>query len=61
MLKDDGFFLYVTYRQPHFIKPLLNRDNIWDLEMEYLTDDKSSFEYLGFILKKSTAGTHQRS
>lgn len=37
------------------MKPLLNRDDIWDLEMEYLTDDKSSFEYHGFILRKSSS------
>jgi hypothetical protein len=24
VLEDDGVFLYVTYRQPHFIKPILN-------------------------------------
>jgi hypothetical protein len=35
------------------MKPLLNGDGIWDLEMEYLTDDKSSFEYHGFILRKA--------
>jgi hypothetical protein len=39
------------------MKPLLNRDGIWKLEMEYLTDDKSSFEYHGFILRRAdTAG-----
>ncbi|CZT17986.1 uncharacterized protein RCC_03825 [Ramularia collo-cygni] len=54
VLKDDGVFLYVTYRQPHFMKPLLNRDNIWDLDMEYLSNDKGSFEYHGFILRKSS-------
>jgi hypothetical protein len=32
VLKDDGVFLYVTYRQPHFIKPILNREVEWDLE-----------------------------
>lgn len=38
------------------MKPLLNRGDIWDLEMEYLEDDKSSFEYHGFILKKKKSG-----
>ncbi|OSS46087.1 hypothetical protein B5807_08313 [Epicoccum nigrum] len=52
VLKDDGFFLYITYRQPHFIKPILNRDNEWDYEMETLGGGDSSFEYYGFILKK---------
>ncbi|KAJ4413347.1 hypothetical protein N0V91_000322 [Didymella pomorum] len=52
VLKEDGFFLYITYRQPHFIKPILNRDNEWDYEMEVLGGGDSSFEYYGFILRK---------
>jgi hypothetical protein len=51
VLKDDGVFLYITYRQPHFIKPILNRANEWDLEMEVMGDG-DSFEYFGFVLKK---------
>ncbi|KAH5426584.1 hypothetical protein HBI47_118430 [Parastagonospora nodorum] len=55
VLKDDGVFLYVTYRQPHFIKPILNRDSEWEMEMEVMGGG-DSFEYFGFILKKH-AGT----
>jgi hypothetical protein len=51
VLKDDGVFLYITYRQPHFIKPILNRANEWDLTMEVMGDG-ASFEYFGFVLKK---------
>ncbi|KAI9665721.1 MAG: hypothetical protein M1821_003655 [Bathelium mastoideum] len=51
-LKDDGIFLYVTYRQPHFVKPLLNRDDWWDLAVETLSDGEGSFEYYGFVLRK---------
>lgn len=51
-LKPDGIFLYITYRQPHFIKPLINRSNQWDLEFEVLQDGDSSFEYHAFILRK---------
>jgi hypothetical protein len=54
VLKDDGFFLYITYRQPHFVKPILNRDNEWKLEMEILGGG-DSFEYFGFILQKQQA------
>ena len=54
VLKDDGVFLYITYRQPHFIKPILNRDNEWDLEMEIMGGG-DTFQYFGFILKKYTA------
>jgi hypothetical protein len=52
VLRYDGVFLYITFRQPHFMRPILNRDDIWDLQMEFLSDDKSSFDYHGFILKK---------
>jgi hypothetical protein len=55
VLKDDGVFLYITYRQPHFIKPILNRDDAWDLEMDVMGGG-DTFQYFGFILKKSTAG-----
>ena len=51
MLKDDGVFLYVTYRQPHFIKPILNRNGEWEVEMEVMGGG-DSFEYFGFVLRK---------
>jgi hypothetical protein len=53
VLKDDGVFLYVTYRQPHFIKPILNRDDEWSMEMEVMGGG-DSFQYFGFVLKKHT-------
>ncbi|KAI7152970.1 hypothetical protein KC349_g8664 [Hortaea werneckii] len=51
-LKDDGVFLYVTYRQPHFVKPLLNQDKLWDLTTEELSGGGNSFDYYAFVLKK---------
>ena len=29
ILKPGGLWLCVTFRQPHFIRPLLKRDEIW--------------------------------
>ncbi|EME79980.1 uncharacterized protein MYCFIDRAFT_86729 [Pseudocercospora fijiensis CIRAD86] len=53
VLKDDGVFLYVTYRQPHFMKPLLNPEGKWEMEMEVLGGGGgSSFEYFGWGLRK---------
>ncbi len=52
MLKDDGVLLYITFRQPHFIKPLLNPDNAWDLDMQVLGEE-GSFDYYGFVMRKS--------
>lgn len=56
ILKDDGVFLYVTYRQPHFIRPLLNCEGTsWDIDMEVLGSGESSFAYHGFILRKASS------
>lgn len=55
MLKDGGVFLYITYRQPHFVKPLLNQDNLWDLQMEVLQGGENSFEYYAFVLRRARA------
>lgn len=52
-MKDEGVFLYITYRQPHFVKPLLNQDNLWDLQMEVLQGGENSFEYYAFILRRA--------
>lgn len=55
VLKPDGRFLYITYRQPHFVKPLLNCNGVnWNTTMEVLGDSKSSFDYFGFVLQKAT-------
>ncbi|GIZ42715.1 hypothetical protein CKM354_000597400 [Cercospora kikuchii] len=52
-LKSTGVFLYITYRQPHFVKPLLNQDNLWDMHMEVLKPSENSFEYYAFVLRKA--------
>ncbi|KAH7091507.1 S-adenosyl-L-methionine-dependent methyltransferase [Paraphoma chrysanthemicola] len=51
VLKDDGVFLCVTFRQPHFMKPIINRNNEWDLRMDEIGSG-NSFQYFGFVLKK---------
>ncbi|KAL7908230.1 hypothetical protein GGI35DRAFT_453654 [Trichoderma velutinum] len=51
VLKDDGVFFYVTFRQPHFQIPLLNLDNLWHIEAKVLRND-DSFDYYGYIMKK---------
>ena len=54
VLKPGGKWLYVTYRQPHFLKPLLARESVWRMEVETLQDSVGSFEYFGFIMTKHT-------
>jgi ubiquinone/menaquinone biosynthesis C-methylase UbiE len=54
VLKPGGFWLYITYRQPHFVKPLLQRENKWDLTVEVLedVDGAGGFDYFGFIMRR---------
>jgi len=54
VLRPGGLWLYITYRQPHFLKPHLTRENIWDLSVEPLKDPDGAggFDYFGFIMKK---------
>lgn len=55
VLKADGIFLYVTYRQPHFLKPLLNCKGVdWAIEVEVLGGSDSSFDYHAFVLRRAT-------
>ncbi|KAI1773278.1 S-adenosyl-L-methionine-dependent methyltransferase [Hypoxylon cercidicola] len=52
VLKPDGVFLYITYRQPHFIRPLLQRGGLdWEVQVENVGGSDSSFGYFGFICK----------
>lgn len=52
-MKKGGVFLYITYRQPHFIKPIVTRENIWPgFEIENLQAEKGMFEYFGFVMRK---------
>lgn len=53
VLKDDGVFLWVTFRQPHFMKPLLDREGLWDLQLEILGGKGGAFDYYGWAIKKS--------
>lgn len=52
VLKPSGVFLYVTFRQPHFIKPLLTCDGTnWDVEMEIIGASGGSFGYSGIVCR----------
>ncbi|KAK0256190.1 hypothetical protein LTR91_003675 [Friedmanniomyces endolithicus] len=57
VLKHDGVFLYITFRQPHFVKPLLNQDELWDLTFEVLRESESSFDYYAFSMKEATTSS----
>ena len=58
VLKSDAVFVYVTYRQPHFIRPLLSREGAeWDIKVDVLGGPESSLDYHGFVLKKAALST----
>jgi EEF1A lysine methyltransferase 4 len=55
VLVQGGRFLYVTYRQPHFVRPLLvDVEGVrWgEVRSCVLGGEGSSFEYFGFVLVK---------
>ncbi|PMD54321.1 S-adenosyl-L-methionine-dependent methyltransferase [Hyaloscypha bicolor E] len=57
VLKPGGQWLYITYRQPHFMKPLLERKDSWDFAVKTLGDSQGTgeFDYFGFIMKRHEA------
>jgi ubiquinone/menaquinone biosynthesis C-methylase UbiE len=52
VLKPGGVFIYITYRQPHFMKKMLIREGIWDLQTIELKEDAGTFEYFSFVMTK---------
>ncbi|KAI9773508.1 MAG: hypothetical protein M1835_006148 [Candelina submexicana] len=53
ILKPKGKWLYVTYRQPRFVKPLLLSGGRWELVVaEDLRDGPGSLEYFTFVMTK---------
>lgn len=56
VLKDDGMFLYITFRQGQFIRPLLNPEGrLWDMTMQVLQTEEGTFPYYGYVIQKKTA------
>lgn len=52
VLKPGGRWFYITFRQPHFVKPQLMREGIWDLTIERLVDSPGTFEYFAYVMTK---------
>ncbi|KAI0393020.1 S-adenosyl-L-methionine-dependent methyltransferase [Xylariaceae sp. FL0594] len=58
VLKPSGRFIYITYRQPRFIKSLLNSEGTnWDVDVEKIGGKDSSFGYYGFTCTFASADT----
>lgn len=55
VLASKGTFLYVTFRQPHFMKPLLTRERAWTMDVQTLQATKGAFEYFAYIMTRHEA------
>lgn len=53
ILKPSGKWLYITFRQPHFVKPHLFREGLWDVVVERLEDGPGAFEYFAYVMTKN--------
>lgn len=55
VLRDDGMFLYITYREPFFMRKFLNCEGTdWLLEVNLLSEP-GSIAYYGLVLTKRPA------
>ena len=52
VLKPEGRWLYITFRQPHFVTPQLLREGRWNLVVERLEDGPGTFEYFAYVMTK---------
>ncbi|CAK7233981.1 hypothetical protein SCUCBS95973_008781 [Sporothrix curviconia] len=63
--EEGGVFVYVTFRQPHFIRPLFEKSlagdgdegkgKRWDMQLEVLGGTEGTFNYYGWVITKGTA------
>lgn len=49
--RQRGLFLYITYRQPHFVEVMLERME-WEVRMEVLSGGEGTFDYYGLVVRK---------
>ena len=52
ILEPSRKWLCISFRQPHFVKPQLLREGIWDLVIENLDDGPGSFGYFAYVMTK---------
>lgn len=52
VLRPGGLWLYITYRQPHFMRSHLEREGVWTAEVEVLGQAGGAFEYFGWVMRK---------
>lgn len=52
VLKPGGKWLYITFRQPHFVKPQLLREGVWRVMVDDLNDGPGTFDYFAYFMTK---------
>ncbi|MCJ1421107.1 hypothetical protein MMC32_007469 [Xylographa parallela] len=57
VLKPGGRWLYVTFRQPHFVRPQVEREGVWEVGVERLADGPGMFD----DVKRRSYGTRGTS
>ncbi|KAE9976323.1 hypothetical protein EG328_002664 [Venturia inaequalis] len=63
VLVPGGMWLYITWRQPHFIRPLLEREGVWTVESEVLAEPGGGgmFEYYGYVMRKRSGEDERKT
>ena len=59
ILNPKGSWLYITFRQPHFVKPQLLREGVWELAVEHSEDGPGTFEYFVYVMTKIVGRTEE--
>ena len=54
VLRPGGRWIYVTFRQPHFVRLNLTSEETWDIRVETLQDGEGTFEYFAYIMTKKS-------
>ena len=52
VMKPGGRWIYVTFRQPHFMRTHLTREEVWDIDIEMLQDERGTFEYFAYVMTR---------
>lgn len=54
VLRPGGRWIYITFRQPHFVRLNLTSQESWDIRVETLQDGEGTFEYFAYIMTKKS-------
>lgn len=52
VLRPGAVWIYITYRQPHFVTPYLSRPKCWEVQAHTLNDGQGTFAYYAYRMAK---------